>query len=164
MKKTLYSLLALLTGVLVLNSCGHTSDKIELTWWNDYAQPTEDQPTGDFSRYEYAQDVIEAYQALHPNVTIKQVAYDGYDTISEQIRNGLSSHVLPNIASVYPDDAATFGDTVLHAAQYFDDATVGFGKTVNDKGEVVDDPKSLKSDIDLPRLTSDFLDETLQIA
>lgn len=158
MKKTLCSLLALATGVLVLNSCTKT-DKIEIVWWNDYAQPTEKNPTGDFSRYEYVEGVIEDYEALHPNVKIVQQAYDDYDKIAEQVRNGLSSHVLPNIASVYPDDAVTFGDAVLHASKYFDDAEVGFGKTVDASGKIIDDEKSLKSDIDFNSEKTSYGDE-----
>lgn len=160
MKKTLCSLLALATGVLVLNSCTKSkSDKIEIVWWNDYAQPTEENPTGDFSRYEFVEDVIEEYEALHPNVTVTQRQFEDYDAISEQVRTGLSSHILPNIASVYPDDAVTFGDVVLHAAKYFDDDEVGFGKTVDSEGNVIDDEKSLKSDIDFNSEKTSYGDE-----
>ena len=158
MKKTLCSLLALATGVLVLNSCAK-SDKIEIVWWNDYAQPTEENPTGDFSRYEFVEDVIKEYEALHPNVTVTQRQFEDYDAISEQVRTGLSSHILPNIASVYPDDAVTFGDVVLHAAKYFDDDEVGFGKTVDSEGNVIDDEKSLKSDIDFNSEKTSYGDE-----
>lgn len=147
MKRSLGILVALTASVLVLNSCNF-GDDITLVWWNDYQQPTEDDPTADTSRYDFAQSVIEAFEEAHPNITVEQRQYDSYSAIASQIRTGLNSHVIPNIASVYPDDAATFGDAVLHAGQYFDDATIGFGKTTDAEGNVVDDPKTLKSDID----------------
>lgn len=147
MKRSLGILVALTASVLVLNSC-NIGDDITLVWWNDYQQPDAKKPTADTSRYDFAQSVIEAFEEAHPNITVEQRQYASYSEIASKIRTGLNSHVIPNIASVYPDDAATFGDAVLHAGQYFDDATIGFGKTTDAEGNVVDDPKTLKSDID----------------
>ncbi len=145
MKKTIAALMALIASSSIFVGCTTTqSDQIELLWWNDYNQDS----TSDTSRYDFAQSVIEDFEELYPNVTVKQVQYSSYSEIATQITNGLSTHNVPNLASVYPDDAATFGDTVLHAAEYFDDEEVGFGKTVNSDGEVVDDPYTLKDDID----------------
>lgn len=153
MKKTVSALMALIACSSVFAGCSNIGgDEIELLWWNDYNQG----PDGDTSRYDTVQAIIDEFEKLYPNVTVTQVQYNSYSEIAGQIRNGLSSNVIPSIASVYPDDAATFGDVVLHASQYFDDEEIGFGKTINSDGEVVDDPSTLKDDIDFSSEISSY--------
>ena len=164
MKKSFCSLLALvalftLTGCddpssNTSNSGGETPQEINLVWWNDYEQPANgeaDRGNAAYNRYFFAQDAIDAFEELYPNVHITQECHNSYGEIATDIQNGLSTGNIPNIASTYPDNVLAYeqAGVVLHAQEYFNDPEVGFGKIANAEGEIVDDPSSTLADLNL---------------
>ena len=153
MKRSVCSLLALASVGLILAGCTETSssstttgsgEEITLTWWNDYAQTGDSATT---QRYDYVQSVIEAFKTDHPNIHVVQENHNSYGEIAGDVTNALSAggRNLPNIASVYPDNAVIWDETegaVLHPEQYFEDPEIGFGDTYADIQSSIEAEKS----------------------
>lgn len=132
MKKSLCSLLAFLSVGAFLSGC--SKEKTRITWWNDYAQTGESSAT---QRYDYVESVIAAFEKEHPDIEVVQENHNSYGEIAGDVTDALSAggRNLPNIASVYPDNAVIWNKTegaVLHPEKYFEDKEVGFGDTYED--------------------------------
>ena len=158
MKKSVCSLFSIALCALAVTGCntqpssstsvGNLRDlKAEVVWWNDYAQTGD---AGTTQRFDYVQNVIKEFNKLYPNITVKQENHNSYSQIATDITNGLAAGNIPSMASVYPDPTIVWDETpnaILHSEQYFNDPEIGFGKTVDEEGNVIDDPSSTYADI-----------------
>ena len=78
-----------------------SNKKITIEWWNNYTEdPTPNDTSDDYNyqAYYYAKNMIEAYTALHPNVTIKTKAYKNYVAIANDVSQGLATGNTPDLA------------------------------------------------------------------
>ena len=154
MRKAVCSLFAIALCALSVTGCdtGTTVSDLhnltaEITWWNDYAQEGTE---GTTQRYDYVESVIDKFNELYPNITVKQENHTSYSNIANEITTGLPVGNIPNMASVYPDPTVVWNenpDAILHTEQFFNDPEIGFGKTIDADGNVIDDPSSTYADI-----------------
>ena len=165
-KKGLLPVLALGAAMVMVVSCGPTGGagyqewnpemsprelKAEITWWNNYQQPTsEDDPdSNDFAEYRFIQGVIEDFNKIYPNVKVNTVGYDGgYNAIQAAVNSGLSGGNLPNMATCYGDHVANYHNAGATLAMdgFLTDETIGFGKSVDETGKVIEDASTAYND------------------
>jgi len=128
--------------------------KATVTWWNNYAQPDATMSEADarakstYTEYFFAKDVITEFNKLYPNITVNQVYKGGYGDIQTAVNTAINSGDTPSIATCYGDHVAGYikAGAALDVSGCFDDKYIGFGKTVNASGVIVDDSTTTKAD------------------
>lgn len=173
----LMSVLAVATFATVLTSCGTktygkgeapelTASEIKnlkttVTWWNNYQVP--DDPTDEknkssstYKEYYFLQNVITEFNKLYPNITIDSQYKGSYSDIQTAVNSAISGGGVPTMASCYADHVAGYmkAGASEPMGNYFA-TNYGFGKSVNDAGEVVDDEKTAESDLNANYLTAE---------
>lgn len=121
-----------------------------ITWWNNYKVP-EDEATASkttYAEYFYAKNVIEEFNKVYPNITVKTENKGSYSEIQKACNTALTAGNTPNIASTYGDSVAGYiaADATLVLDNYVTNETYGFGKGVDADGNIVDDSSTSFSD------------------
>ena len=163
-KKGLLPVLALGAAMVMVVSCGPTGGagyqewnpemsprelKAEITWWNNYQQPGDKDVTeDDLAEYNFIQGVIKEFNKIYPNVTVKTENRGGYGEILDAVTKGLSGGNVPNMASCYGDHVAVYdaAGATLAMDGFTTDKTIGFGKSVDQTGKVIDDATTALND------------------
>lgn len=129
--------------------------KATVTWWNNYKDPVADgvaedeaRKKSDYTEYYFAKDAITEFNKIYPNITVETTYKGGYSDIQKAVNTGMNSGDIPSIASGYPDAVAGYvsAGVALDVGQYFDDAELGFGKTIDSTGTVIADANTTKAD------------------
>ena len=148
-----------LTAVALLAGCGKESgvdvpDNLkEITatvrWWNNYQVPeitesfTEEQARqkSTYTEYYFAKDAIAAFNEIYPNITIETEYKGAYAAIASAVSTAAQTGDHPNLVSGYPDTVAGYVNAgiSLDVTPYLQDEKVGFGKTIDAEGNIVDD-------------------------
>lgn len=105
------------------NGSSSSSDKqIEVVWWNNYSQPEGDdkdteanRAVSNYKEYFYAQDIIDAFHAENPNITIKQEYKGNYTAIYEAVKAAVNNGTYPDIVTTYQDNVAYYVDQDIAA-------------------------------------------------
>src|SRR5574344_618326 len=129
--------------------------KATVTWWNNYKDPVADgvaedeaRKKSDYTEYYFAKDAITEFNKIYPNITVETTYKGGYSDIQKAVNTGINSGDIPTLASGYAD--ATYGyskaGVSFDVSEYMDDAELGFGKTIDSDGKVIDDASTTKSD------------------
>ncbi len=130
--------------------------EVTITWWNNYSVPdltstTEEESrlSSSYTEYWWATDVISAFNELYPNITVNMTYIGSYSTIQSQVNSGLSGGNVPNIASCYGDHVAGYynAGATLVMDEFMTDDYIGFGKSVDEDGNIIDDSSTLQSDM-----------------
>jgi multiple sugar transport system substrate-binding protein len=129
----------------------------DIVWWNNYQVPTlSDELTEEQARakstyreYYYAKDLIDAFEAIYPNITVTQEYKGSYSEIQTAVNTALTSGDTPDIATCYGDHVAGYKKAGASYALdgYMDDENIGYGKGVDNDGKAIDDASTAKSDV-----------------
>ena len=169
MKKTLLPLTALSAALVLMVGCttgegaGYVAwDStrspadldVTITWWNNYQQPDDgdteaNRASSTYTEYFWAYDAITEFNKLYPNITIDMQYIGSYSTILSSVNTGLSGGNIPNIATCYGDHVASYNNAgaTLVMDEFMDDEYIGYGKGVDEEGNIVDDSSTAKSDL-----------------
>lgn len=149
MKKFTKKLSLLLTSLFLLESCKSKSDKITITFWNNYLDPTESnlkeedaRKNDQYNLYFYLKDIITKFENEHPNVEVKTKYFNNYYTISKQINEDSKGGTLPSMALAYPDSAKEFLNSQIPIKNMYsimNDKNRGFGRKANSDAQFLDD-------------------------
>lgn len=166
LKKSKFVIVA--TSLLALTSCGSTSNKTTIVWWNNYQEPeisaslTEEQAraSSTYKEYYWAKDLIAEFETAHPNIHVETVYKGSYSNIVTAVKSALNTGDTPNIASGYGDAVATYdaAGASLDMSSFIDDANLGFGKksvynTETKETTYVDDSTTSKADFNASYLS-----------
>ena len=167
MKKFLKKLPVLALSVVALASlagCGEQDNgekksvkdlTATVTWWNNYQDPVADgvaeeeaRKKSTYTEYYFAKDAIAEFNKIYPNITIETTYKGSYSNIQTAVNTGINSGDIPSMATCYGDHVAGYikAGVANDVGVYFDDPEIGFGKTLDAEGNVVDDPTTAKSD------------------
>lgn len=88
--------------------------------------------------------MIEAFNAIYPNITIEHAAQGGYDDIKDKISAAIPAGTTPTMAYCYPDHVAEYmsAGAVECLDGYINDNIIGLGKEEHDSAGVSDFVKS----------------------
>lgn len=130
-----------------------------ITWWNNYIEPKDPataNKTG-FAEYFYEQEVIEGFNKIYPDIKVKTVYKGNYAKIASEINTAISVGNQPNIASVYGNSVAGFlkNNATLSLDSYVTNSDYGFGKGVDDNGNIVEDSSTSLDDINQSYLNAE---------
>lgn len=130
-----------------------------ITWWNNYIEPKDPataNKTG-FAEYFYEQEVIEGFNKIYPNIKVKTVYKGNYAKIASEINTAISVGNQPNIASVYGNSVAGFlkNNATLNLDSYVTNSDYGFGKGVDDNGNIVEDSSTSLDDFNQSYLNAE---------
>lgn len=161
--------LALVSTVL-LSGCGETKPtvrgwkpsatekpaeiKATVTWWNNYQVPedpaneAEDRTKNMYTEYFYAKDAITEFNKLYPNIKIVTSYKGNYAAIQKAVSQGTNTGDFPSMSSCYADFVAGYikDGIALNVDECINDPYIGFGKTVDTTGAIVDDPTTTLAD------------------
>ena len=118
--KKLFLLPLLLTPLLF--GCGEEED-IEITWWVKFLAPSnvKDESTRNDPNYASwwaIQDIIKGFEALHPNIHVKEIAYANDPAIASAVDSAmLHRDLLPNMASTYGTYAFNWKDALIDVTE-----------------------------------------------
>ena len=118
--KRIFLLPLLLTPMLF--GCGEEKD-IEITWWAKFLAPTDvtDESTRDdpiYASWWAIQDIIKGFEALHPNIHVKEITYANDPAIASAVDSAmLHRDLLPNIASTYGTYAVNWKDALIDVTE-----------------------------------------------
>lgn len=168
--KTLGLSLLALTGLLTSCESGKVDESkwtdagtITVTWWNNYADPAEKnisleeaRTNRTYNEYCFAYDVIQEFEALHPNIKVNMSYKGSYSQIASEIKSGIATGNYPTIASSYPDNVAVYVNNGISydVKDLIDDSHYGFGKrgkatatyTNQDSDDLYEDDSSTSKD------------------
>lgn len=84
--------------------------------------------------------MIEAFNAIYPNITIEHAAQGGYDDIKDKISAAIPAGTTPTMAYCYPDHVAEYmsAGAVENLDGYINDSIIGLGKEDHDSAGVAD--------------------------
>ncbi len=90
------------------------TEKVTVKWWNNYQVPSSDtteeesRKSSTYTEYWFATDLIKAFEAAHPNITIEMSYKGSYSEIVTATSTALSTGDQPNFVSCYGDSVAVF--------------------------------------------------------
>ncbi len=143
-KKRILISLAVLAMAAGVTGCGVNNNRGEyvpfsgdpkdltttVTFWHTMGQANQDT----------LNRMIEAFNAIYPNIKIEHAAQGGYDDIKDKISAAIPAGTTPTMAYCYPDHVAEYmsAGAVENLDGYINDSVIGLGKEAHDSQGVND--------------------------
>ncbi len=136
MKKRFFSLLLIISFILILPSC-HKAKKLE-----EFVAPTEFDEQKQYeitfwakndtnlTQKEIYEKAISDFEALYPNIKVNFRLFNDYSKIYNDVITNISTGTTPNVCITYPDHIATYlsgSNTVVCLDELMDDEYYGLG-------------------------------------